>query len=164
MLTVSFLQHRIAAESPVDEPITTASNIDLVELNSIDSYKLSNPDAPAPKPPHSFWQLASSGPATLKAVKATTTTRSPPAPVAVTISEYRTTPSAASAQKTQSNIQKITAMLAARSLDASAASQQHADGTFLQPAVAKGSILKSNVGGPSTSGVVDQRSIKFEHD
>lgn len=52
---------------------------DAAELESIDSYKLTNPASPPPKPPSSYFQLAATGPATLK---------KPARPVAVTIGEY----------------------------------------------------------------------------
>lgn len=52
---------------------------DAAELESIDSYKLTNPASPPPKPPSSYFQLAATGPATLK---------KPVRPVAVTIGEY----------------------------------------------------------------------------
>lgn len=52
---------------------------DAAELQSIDSYKLTNPASPAPKPPASYFQSAATGPATLKKAAR---------PVAVTIGEY----------------------------------------------------------------------------
>lgn len=52
---------------------------DAAELESIDSYKLTNPASPPPKPPSSYFQLAATGPATLK---------KPVRSVAVTIGEY----------------------------------------------------------------------------
>lgn len=55
------------------------ANGDSAELASIDSYKMTNPASPEPKPPSMYFNLQSTGPATLKKQ-----TRS----VSVTIGEY----------------------------------------------------------------------------
>lgn len=52
---------------------------DAAELESIDSYKLTNPSSPTPKPPSMYFNSQSTGPATLK---------KPQRPVSVTIGEY----------------------------------------------------------------------------
>lgn len=52
---------------------------DAAELESIDSFKLTNPSSPTPKPPSLYFNSQSNGPATLK---------KPTKPVSVTIGEY----------------------------------------------------------------------------
>lgn len=52
---------------------------DAAELESIDSFKLTNPSSPTPKPPSMYFNSQSTGPATLK---------KPQRPVSVTIGEY----------------------------------------------------------------------------
>lgn len=52
---------------------------DAAELESIDSFKLTNPSSPTPKPPSLYFNSQSSGPATLK---------KPTKSVSVTIGEY----------------------------------------------------------------------------
>lgn len=55
------------------------ANGDAAELASIDSYKMTNPASPEPKPPSLYFNAQSSGPATLK---------KPLRSVSVTIGEY----------------------------------------------------------------------------
>lgn len=52
---------------------------DAAELESIDSFKLTNPSSPTPKPPSMYFNSQSTAPATLK---------KPLRPVSVTIGEY----------------------------------------------------------------------------
>lgn len=55
------------------------ANGDSAELASIDSYKMTNPASPEPKPPSLYFNSQSTGPATLK---------KPMRSVSVTIGEY----------------------------------------------------------------------------
>lgn len=55
------------------------ANGDIGELESIDSFQLTNPSSPTPKPPSMYFKLQGQGPPTLK---------KPNRPIAITIGEY----------------------------------------------------------------------------
>ena len=55
------------------------ANGELAELESIESYKLTNPSSPTPKPPSAYFVPQNTGPATMKKIQKS---------VSVTIGEY----------------------------------------------------------------------------